>query len=153
MNCGCYNKHNSGIICIVNCHCAHPPVINKSQMNPGTCYANYSSFYPVSQGSPVSAKGNTSITAASPTRSLFSTPGTAPPTPSTPSFLGRYSVGSGQKRNSEEQEGEEEEEAEPEDSVRLWEDGWKERYYRDKYGVSSDDDEFVQKVVSFYVWV
>ena len=32
--------------------------------------------------------------------------------------------------------------SEPEDSVRLWEDGWKERYYQDKFGVPSDDQEF-----------
>ena len=26
--------------------------------------------------------------------------------------------------------------------VSLWEDGWKERYYQDKFGVPSDDQEF-----------
>ena len=33
--------------------------------------------------------------------------------------------------------------SEPEDNVRLWENGWKERYYQNKFGVPSDDDEFV----------
>ena len=85
---------------------------------------------------------NTSFVAASPTGSL---PASLRPSPS---FLGRYSVGSVQKRKSEEQHGEDgEEEEEPVDTVRLWEDGWKERYYQDKYGLSSDDGEFVQKVV------
>ena len=42
----------------------------------------------------------------------------------------------------------EEEEEEPPDNVRLWEDGWKERYYLNKFGVPSDDDEFVGKLVS-----
>eukprot|EP00731_Ephydatia_muelleri_P033331 Em0028g6a len=89
---------------------------------------------------------NTSFVAASPTGSL---PASLRPSPS---FLGRYSVGSVQKRKSEEQHGEEdgEEEEEPVDTVRLWEDGWKERYYQDKYGLSSDDGEFVQKVAEAY---
>ena len=48
----------------------------------------------------------------------------------------------------EESQGEEDgEEEEPMDTVKLWEEGWKERYYQDKYGLSSDDGEFVQKVV------
>ena len=41
-----------------------------------------------------------------------------------------------------------EEDEEPPDNVRLWEDGWKERYYLNKFGVPSDDDEFVGKLVS-----
>ena len=39
-------------------------------------------------------------------------------------------------------------ESEPEDNVRLWEDGWKERYYNNKFGVPADDEEFVNAVVS-----
>ena len=42
----------------------------------------------------------------------------------------------------------EDSDSEPEDNVRLWEDGWKERYYLNKFGVPCDDDEFVAKVVS-----
>ena len=97
------------------------------------------------QDSFASTQSNTSITAASPTGSL---PASLRGAPSTPSFLGRYSVGSAQKRKSEDEGGEEEEEEkEPEDNVKLWEEGWKERYYQGKYGVSCDDEEFVQKVV------
>lgn len=40
--------------------------------------------------------------------------------------------------------------SEPEDNVRLWEDGWKERYYRDKFGVPSDDDEFRKALTEQY---
>lgn len=42
----------------------------------------------------------------------------------------------------------------PPDSIRLWEDGWRERYYLQKFGVSSDDecyDDFRSKVASAYV--
>ena len=35
-----------------------------------------------------------------------------------------------------------EEEAEPEDNVRLWESGWKERYYRNKFEVTLDNVQF-----------
>ena len=41
-------------------------------------------------------------------------------------------------------------ESEPEDNVRLWEDGWKERYYQNKFGVPSDDDEFVRSLAEQY---
>ena len=40
--------------------------------------------------------------------------------------------------------------SEPEDNVRLWEDGWKERYYRNKFGVPSDDDEFLRSLAEQY---
>jgi len=46
---------------------------------------------------------------------------------------------------------EEEEDAEPDDEVRLWEDGWKERYFRAKFNVSMKDYEFRRKVVRSYV--
>ena len=39
---------------------------------------------------------------------------------------------------------------EPEDSVRLWEDGWKERYYQDKFGVPSDDADFQVRLTEQY---
>lgn len=95
-----------------------------------------------------SSQSNTSFVAASPTGSL---PASLRPSPTTPSFLGRYSVGSAQKRKVEESQGEEDgEEEEPMDTVKLWEEGWKERYYQDKYGLSSDDGEFVQKVAEAY---
>ena len=40
--------------------------------------------------------------------------------------------------------------SEPEDNVRLWEDDWKERYYQNKFGVPSDDDEFVRSLAEQY---
>lgn len=42
-------------------------------------------------------------------------------------------------------------EPEPEDNVRLWEDGWKQRYYKTKFDVDATDDEFRKKVVQSYV--
>ena len=33
----------------------------------------------------------------------------------------------------------------------MWEDGWKERYYLNKFHVSSDDDDFVARVAESYV--
>ena len=35
-----------------------------------------------------------------------------------------------------------------EDEVRLYEDGWKDRYFRSKFDVSADDHEFRRKVIS-----
>nr|CAB3267809.1 5'-3' exoribonuclease 2 [Phallusia mammillata] len=40
---------------------------------------------------------------------------------------------------------------EPADEVRLWEDGWKERYFRTKFDVSMQDFEFRRQVVRSYV--
>lgn len=37
-----------------------------------------------------------------------------------------------------------------EDEVKLYEDGWKDRYFRSKFDVSADDHEFRRKVVSAY---
>ncbi|KAL3052088.1 hypothetical protein OYC64_004777 [Pagothenia borchgrevinki] len=42
-------------------------------------------------------------------------------------------------------------EPEPEDDVRLWEDGWRQRYYKTKFDVEETDDDFRQKVVRSYV--
>ncbi|XP_057679202.1 5'-3' exoribonuclease 2 [Corythoichthys intestinalis] len=42
-------------------------------------------------------------------------------------------------------------EPEPEDHVRLWEDGWKQRYYKTKFDVEASDDSFREKVVRSYV--
>uniref|UniRef100_A0A674C0H2 5'-3' exoribonuclease n=1 Tax=Salmo trutta TaxID=8032 RepID=A0A674C0H2_SALTR len=42
-------------------------------------------------------------------------------------------------------------EPEPEDNVRLWEDGWKQRYYKTKFDVDATDDDFRKKVVKSYV--
>ncbi|KAJ4929392.1 hypothetical protein JOQ06_005000 [Pogonophryne albipinna] len=39
----------------------------------------------------------------------------------------------------------------PEDDVRLWEDGWRQRYYKTKFDVEATDDDFRQKVVRSYV--
>ena len=37
--------------------------------------------------------------------------------------------------------------SEAEDEVRLWEDGWKDRYYNSKFSVPSKDEEFVRSLV------
>ncbi|XP_032829989.1 5'-3' exoribonuclease 2 isoform X1 [Petromyzon marinus] len=42
-------------------------------------------------------------------------------------------------------------EPEPEDNVRLWEDGWKQRYYRQKFDVDDGDTGFTDKVARAYV--
>lgn len=46
---------------------------------------------------------------------------------------------------------EEEEDEDANDPVRLWEDGWKDRYYKVKFDVADDDIEFRQKVARHYV--
>ena len=48
-------------------------------------------------------------------------------------------------------EDEEEEEEKDNDEVRLHEDGWRDRYYLQKFKVSPEDGTFVQKVVAAYV--
>ncbi|KAM9839946.1 5'-3' exoribonuclease 2 [Aulostomus maculatus] len=53
----------------------------------------------------------------------------------------------GVKRKAEDSD----DEPEPEDNVRLWEEGWKQRYYKTKFDVDATDDEFRQKVVRSYV--
>ncbi|XP_068088533.1 5'-3' exoribonuclease 2 [Hyperolius riggenbachi] len=42
-------------------------------------------------------------------------------------------------------------EPEPEDNIRLWESGWKQRYYRNKFDVEATDEVFRRKVVQSYV--
>ncbi|XP_076874177.1 5'-3' exoribonuclease 2 [Brachyhypopomus gauderio] len=54
---------------------------------------------------------------------------------------------SGLKRKAEDSDSE----PEPEDNVRLWEQGWKQRYYKTKFDVDESDDEFRKKVVKCYV--
>ncbi len=44
----------------------------------------------------------------------------------------------------------EEEDDEANDPVRLWEDGWKQRYYKVKFDVSEDDIDFRRKVARHY---
>uniref|UniRef100_A0A7N6F725 5'-3' exoribonuclease n=1 Tax=Anabas testudineus TaxID=64144 RepID=A0A7N6F725_ANATE len=41
-------------------------------------------------------------------------------------------------------------EPEPEDNVRLWEEGWKQRYYKTKFDVDVTDEDFRQRVVKSY---
>ena len=43
------------------------------------------------------------------------------------------------------------EEQDPEDEVKLWEDGWKDRYYKSKFGVSPNDTAFRYCVANAYV--
>ncbi|XP_059211918.1 5'-3' exoribonuclease 2 isoform X2 [Centropristis striata] len=53
----------------------------------------------------------------------------------------------GVKRKAEDSDSE----PEPEDNVRLWEEGWKQRYYKTKFDVDVMDEEFRKKVVRSYV--
>uniref|UniRef100_A0AAQ5Y6X6 5'-3' exoribonuclease n=1 Tax=Amphiprion ocellaris TaxID=80972 RepID=A0AAQ5Y6X6_AMPOC len=53
----------------------------------------------------------------------------------------------GVKRKAEDSDSE----PEPEDNVRLWEEGWKQRYYKTKFDVDATDDDFRRKVVQSYV--
>ncbi|CAB1340403.1 unnamed protein product [Coregonus sp. 'balchen'] len=53
----------------------------------------------------------------------------------------------GVKRKAEDSDSE----PDPEDNVRLWEDGWKQRYYKTKFDVDATDDDFRKKVVKSYV--
>uniref|UniRef100_A0A8C9ZFA4 5'-3' exoribonuclease n=1 Tax=Sander lucioperca TaxID=283035 RepID=A0A8C9ZFA4_SANLU len=53
----------------------------------------------------------------------------------------------GMKRKAEDSDSE----PEPEDNVRLWEDGWKQRYYKTKFDVDVEDEDFRKKVVKSYV--
>ncbi|XP_072023594.1 5'-3' exoribonuclease 2-like [Amphiura filiformis] len=55
----------------------------------------------------------------------------------------------GTKRKHEETDPDEE--ADKTDTVRLWESGWKERYYENKFDVMTDDITFRDKVVEAYV--
>ncbi|GCB67072.1 hypothetical protein scyTo_0012093, partial [Scyliorhinus torazame] len=40
---------------------------------------------------------------------------------------------------------------EPADNIRLWEQGWKQRYYKNKFDVDASDEKFRRKVVESYV--
>uniref|UniRef100_A0A4W6FS03 5'-3' exoribonuclease n=1 Tax=Lates calcarifer TaxID=8187 RepID=A0A4W6FS03_LATCA len=53
----------------------------------------------------------------------------------------------GVKRKAEDSDSE----PEPEDNVRLWEEGWKQRYYKTKFDVEVTDEDFRKKVVKSYV--
>ncbi|KAK7906649.1 hypothetical protein WMY93_015261 [Mugilogobius chulae] len=53
----------------------------------------------------------------------------------------------GVKRKAEDSDSE----PEPEDNVRLWEEGWKQRYYKTKFDVDVSDEDFRKKVVQSYV--
>ncbi|XP_008290105.1 5'-3' exoribonuclease 2 isoform X1 [Stegastes partitus] len=53
----------------------------------------------------------------------------------------------GVKRKAEDSDSE----PEPEDNVRLWEEGWKQRYYKTKFDVDVTDEDFRRKVVKSYV--
>lgn len=54
----------------------------------------------------------------------------------------------GQKRKRDDDDSDSEEE--PPDEVRLWEDGWKDRYYESKFEVTSDNLEFRYQVAAAY---
>ena len=54
------------------------------------------------------------------------------------------------KARAKQQRGENYKALDAEDEVRLYEDGWKDRYFRSKFDVSADDTEFRRKVVEKY---
>uniref|UniRef100_A0A803SMQ2 5'-3' exoribonuclease n=1 Tax=Anolis carolinensis TaxID=28377 RepID=A0A803SMQ2_ANOCA len=60
---------------------------------------------------------------------------------------GTPSPAGGIKRKAEDSDSE----PEPEDNVRLWEAGWKQRYYKNKFDVDVNDKKFRHKVVQSYV--
>uniref|UniRef100_A0A098M1Z1 5'-3' exoribonuclease n=1 Tax=Hypsiglena sp. JMG-2014 TaxID=1550645 RepID=A0A098M1Z1_9SAUR len=60
---------------------------------------------------------------------------------------GTPSPAGGIKRKKEDSDSE----PEPEDNVRLWEAGWKQRYYKNKFDVDINDKKFRRKVVQSYV--
>ncbi|XP_067999340.1 5'-3' exoribonuclease 2 isoform X1 [Melanerpes formicivorus] len=72
------------------------------------------------------------------------------PSPNT-SFTsdGSPSPAVGMKRKAEDSDSESE--PEPEDNIRLWETGWKQRYYKNKFDVDASDEKFRRKVVQSYV--
>uniref|UniRef100_A0A8C6M7F8 5'-3' exoribonuclease n=1 Tax=Nothobranchius furzeri TaxID=105023 RepID=A0A8C6M7F8_NOTFU len=57
-----------------------------------------------------------------------------------------FSDSRGAKRKAEDSDSE----PEPEDNVRLWEEGWKQRYYKSKFDVDATDEGFRTKVVQSY---
>ncbi|MEJ1278855.1 5'-3' exoribonuclease 2 [Cricetulus griseus] len=63
------------------------------------------------------------------------------------SFASDGSPSPGIKRKAEDSDSE----PEPEDNVRLWEAGWKQRYYKNKFDVDAADEKFRRKVVQSYV--
>uniref|UniRef100_A0A803TTR8 5'-3' exoribonuclease n=1 Tax=Anolis carolinensis TaxID=28377 RepID=A0A803TTR8_ANOCA len=75
----------------------------------------------------------------------FITPSASPNTSFTSD--GTPSPAGGIKRKAEDSDSE----PEPEDNVRLWEAGWKQRYYKNKFDVDVNDKKFRHKVVQSYV--
>ncbi|XP_029449618.1 5'-3' exoribonuclease 2 [Rhinatrema bivittatum] len=75
------------------------------------------------------------------TRTPSSSPNTSFNSEGTPSPAG------GIKRKAEDSDSE----PEPEDNIRLWEEGWKQRYYKNKFDVDATDEKFRRKVVQSYV--
>ncbi|XP_022087576.1 5'-3' exoribonuclease 2-like isoform X2 [Acanthaster planci] len=59
--------------------------------------------------------------------------------------------GLGMKRSHDDEEEDEYEKLDKTDTVKLWEDGWKERYYEHKFDVPGDDEEFCHKVAEAYI--
>uniref|UniRef100_UPI00398EDA4E 5'-3' exoribonuclease 2 isoform X2 n=1 Tax=Pristiophorus japonicus TaxID=55135 RepID=UPI00398EDA4E len=47
--------------------------------------------------------------------------------------------------------GDNDDDDEPPDNIRLWEGGWKQRYYKNKFDVDATDEKFRRKVVESYV--
>ncbi|XP_019399395.1 PREDICTED: 5'-3' exoribonuclease 2 [Crocodylus porosus] len=112
------------------------------------------SFIPGGQFSPQAlGSGNRSSpqTISNPRQAAFemrmqnSTPSASPNTSFTSD--GTPSPAGGIKRKAEDSDSE----PEPEDNIRLWEAGWKQRYYKNKFDVDASDEKFRRKVVRSYV--
>lgn len=65
--------------------------------------------------------------------------------------MANYGTDAGSKRSRDGDLGQESEDDEPPDEVRLWEDGFKERYYESKFDVDPNDVEFRHRVAREYV--
>uniref|UniRef100_A0A7M4EXS2 5'-3' exoribonuclease n=1 Tax=Crocodylus porosus TaxID=8502 RepID=A0A7M4EXS2_CROPO len=111
------------------------------------------SFIPGGQFSPQAlGSGNRSSpqTISNPRQAAFemrmqnSTPSASPNTSFTSD--GTPSPAGGIKRKAEDSDSE----PEPEDNIRLWEAGWKQRYYKNKFDVDASDEKFRRKVVRSY---
>ncbi|XP_078593313.1 5'-3' exoribonuclease 2-like isoform X1 [Branchiostoma floridae x Branchiostoma japonicum] len=80
-----------------------------------------------------------------------STPGSGGfKSPAQTPYSRQYTPRSGEKRKLDQADLDSDEEEEPADDVRLWEDGWRERYYVAKFDADPNDEEFRHSVAAAY---